>query len=171
MDERRYPIGHYHYDGPVSEAQVAAWIDEIEAFPAHLRDAVEGLSAEQSQRTYRPGGWTVQQVVHHVGDSHLNALLRFKWALTEDTPAIKPYYEDRWATLGDFDLPVAAGVAFIEQLHRRLVALLRSLTPAARQRKFIHPEMTEPVTIEQYIGLYAWHGKHHLAHIQNALQA
>jgi len=165
MDSLRYPIGKFEHDGEVADEDVARWIDQIESLPRQVRAAMEGLSEEQLDMPYRPDGWTVRQVVHHVGDSHLNSLVRFKWALTEDEPIIKAYYEDRWAELADYrDVPLETSLMFLETLHIRLVALLRSLDGEDLARRFVHPELGL-VSLAKNIGLYAWHGRHHLAHI------
>lgn len=165
MDDLRYPIGPFSPPEVIDDDVVQRWIDEIEAFPAQLRAAVDGFTEEQFETSYRPGGWTVRQVVHHVGDSHLNSIIRFKWALTEDTPTIKPYFEERWAELPDYHLvPIETSLNFLTYLHARWVPLLRALTQEDLARTFIHPE-SGVVSVAQNIGLYAWHGLHHLAHI------
>jgi len=164
-DLRRYPIGKFEAASGLTEADVAGFIDEIAALPAQLRQAVAGLSNEQLDTPYRPGGWTVRQVVHHLADSHLNSYTRFKLALTEDSPTIKPYEEDRWAELADGKTePVEVSLVLLEALHHRWVVLLRSLSPDQWQRTFNHP-VSGITPLIKAAGLYAWHGKHHLAHI------
>lgn len=166
VEELRYPIGRFAPPATISAAQVTAWIDDIERLPADLRAAVEVLSAEQLDTPYRPGGWTVRQVVHHLPDSHLNSLIRFKWALTEEQPAIKTYHEDRWAELADYRVvPIEVSLALLDALHERWVALLRSLGPAELARELQHPEWGT-VRLDVLIALYAWHGRHHLAHVR-----
>ena len=161
----RYPIGKFKIDDYITEGQRERFIDEIAEAPARLRAAVEGLSTEQIDTPYRPGGWSVRQVVHHVPDSHLNSYTRFKLALTEEEPTIKPYYEDRWAELDDArTAPLEISLALLESLHRRWVLLLRSLKPADFALAFRHPELGL-VTLEKNVALYAWHGRHHVAHI------
>jgi uncharacterized damage-inducible protein DinB len=161
----RYPIGQFQYDGPLTDAQRQRLIDQIEEAPAKLRAAVEGLSTQQLETPYRPGGWTVRQVVHHLPDSHLNSYMRFRLALTEDEPTIRPYYEDRWAKLDDArHAPIDISLALLESLHRRWVLLLRSLTARDYARTFIHPELGV-VSLDKNVSLYAWHGRHHVAHI------
>jgi len=165
MIDARYPIGKFHFEGPPSEAQRASLINEIEQAPAALRAAVKGLTPEQIDTPYREGGWTVRQVTHHVPDSHMNAYVRFKLALTEDEPTIKPYAEDRWAQLTDTQsTPVEVSLALLESLHSRWVNLLRSLGPEDWKRTFRHPELGL-VTLEKNLALYAWHGRHHIAHV------
>lgn len=167
MDEDlRYPIGRFTAPDVVGREQVGAWIDDIEVLPAQMRAAVEGWSRARLDTRYRPGGWTVRQVVHHMADSHMNSILRFKWALTEDRPEIKPYFEDRWAELRDYvDVPVDVSLQLLDALHRRWVVLLRGLTPEDLRREFIHPD-SGAIRLDVNIGIYAWHGRHHLAHIR-----
>ena len=165
MTDLRYPIGKFHFDGPPTEEQRKKFIDEISQAPANLRAAVKGLSEKQLDTPYRPDGWTVRQVTHHVPDSHLNAYVRFKLALTEEEPTIKPYAEDRWAQLADTQAtPVEVSLALLDSLHDRWVRLLRSLPPEDWKRTFRHPELGL-VTLERNLALYAWHGRHHVAHI------
>lgn len=165
MSDPRYPIGKFMYDVPPTEEQRLELIDSIEKAPAALRAAVKGLSPQQLEIPYRDGGWTVRQVVHHVPESHMNAYIRFKLALTEDEPTIKPYMEDRWATLPDVQsTPVDVSLALLENLHVRWVRLLRSLKAEDWKRKFRHPELGI-VTLEKNLALYSWHGQHHVAHV------
>jgi hypothetical protein len=169
-DDLRYPIGRFTAPEVVSPAQLAAWIDDIERLPAILRSVVEPLSAEQLETPYRPGGWNVRQVVHHLPDSHLNSFIRFKWALTESRPTIKTYFEDRWANLPDYSkVPVTTSLRLLEALHERWVGLLRALGPADLQREFVHPELGT-IRLDVNIGLYAWHGRHHTAHITGLVE-
>jgi hypothetical protein len=160
----RYPIGPFKLDGTPTDDDVRRSIDEIAEAPAKLRAAVEGLSAQQLDTPYRPDGWTVRQVVHHVPDSHLNSYCRFKLALTEDEPTIKPYREERWAELADSRAPIEVSLTLLESLHQRWVSLLKSLEPADFSRGFRHPEIGV-ITLAQNVCLYAWHGRHHTAHV------
>ena len=165
MRDPRYPIGKFTYDGPPSEEQRKKFIDDIERTPAVLRAAVQGLSPQQIETPYRDGGWTVQQVVHHVPESHMNAYIRFKLALTEDEPTIKPYAEDRWAQLPDCQsTPLEVSLALLESLHSRFVRVLRAITPEEWKRTFRHPELGV-MPLEKNLALYSWHGRHHVAHI------
>ena len=165
MSDLRYPIGKFAFDGPLHEDQKQKFLDNIADTPTNLCAAVSGLSDTQLDTPYRPGGWTVRQVVHHVPDSHLNAYTRFKLALTEKEPTIKPYAEDRWAELPDTKLtPIDVSLALLDALHTRWVRLLRSLRGDDWKRTFRHPELGV-VTLEWNAGLYAWHGRHHVAHI------
>jgi hypothetical protein len=165
MIDARYPIGKFHYSGPPSKEQSQEFLEDIAQTPTALRTAVAGLTAAQLDTPYRPGGWTVRQVVHHLPDSHLNSYVRFKLALTEENPTIKPYAEDRWAELSDTSAtPVEVSLTLLESLHDRWVRLLRSLSPEQWKRTFRHPELGE-MNLEKTLALYAWHGKHHVAHI------
>jgi len=165
MTDLRYPIGKFHFEGPLTESLKQASLADIARAPANLRAAVNGLSDAQLDTPYRSGGWTVRQVVHHVPDSHLNSYVRFKLALTEDEPTIKPYAEDRWAELADTkSTPIEVSLTLLESLHDRWVRLLRSLTPEEWKRTFRHPELGA-MTLEKTLALYAWHGRHHVTHI------
>lgn len=166
-EDLRYPIGRPDLKPELTEAERAEAIDRIETCPADLRQALAGLTPEQLDTPYRPGGWTLRQVAHHVPDSHLNAYIRFKWTLTEEEPTIKPYHEDRWAELADSRVtPVEVSLALLENVHTRWVALLHSLRPEDFQRTLIHPESGRR-TLDQMLGLYAWHGAHHVAHVKS----
>src|SRR5215207_2367749 len=161
-NDPRYPVGKFD---PNTYADRSANLRTIASLPQNLRAAVAGLNDEQLDTPYREGGWTLRQTVHHVADSHINSLCRFKLALTEDeTPTIRPYYEDRWAELADSLMPVDVSLKIVEGVHERWTALLDSFTEEDFEREFIHPE-TGPWTLEKVIALYAWHSKHHTAHI------
>jgi hypothetical protein len=165
MTDLRYPIGKFKYDGPPTPEQQQELLNQIAQAPARLREAVKGLSEQQLDTPYRPEGWTVRQVVHHVPDSHLNAYVRTKLALTEDEPTIKPYAEDRWAQLADTQAtPIEVSLALLDSLHDRWLRLLRSLRPEDWKRTFRHPDLG-PMSLEKNLALYAWHGRHHVAHI------
>jgi len=161
----RFPIGKFDPDFEVAPELREARIAILTDLPQRLREAVAGLDDRQLDTPYREGGWTVRQVVHHLPDSHANALTRFKLALTEDTPpTIKPYMEDRWADLGDSKLPVQVSLNLIEAIHQRWIALLHAMSYSDFQKKFIHPETGE-WTLDGALALYAWHSEHHTAHI------
>jgi DinB superfamily len=165
MNDPRYPIGKFAFTGSTDATQPKQFIDEIAQAPTALRAAVSGLNSQQTETPYRDGGWTVRQVVHHVPESHMNAYIRFKLALTEDEPTIKPYMEDRWARTEDVQsTPLEVSLAMLDLLHDRWVRLLRSLKPDDWKRTFRHPELGI-VSLEKNLALYAWHGKHHVAHI------
>jgi len=162
----RYPIGKYTFANSPTRQQVAEWVEDVARTPAALRAAVRGLADGQVETPYRPGGWTVRQLVHHLADSHLNAYTRFKLALTEDTPTIKPYDEAAWADLEDNrTVPIAVSLDLLEALHIRWVALLRAMTPEQMNRSFVHPEKGRAMRLDGALGLYAWHGRHHVAHV------
>ena len=166
VTDLRYPIGKFAYEGAMTDARRAECVARIAAAPAGFRAAVAGLDDDQLDTPYRPEGWTVRQVVHHVPDSHINAYTRIRLALTEDTPTIKPYEEARWAELPDArSLPVEISLGLIESLHARWVPLLRQLGAAQGARRFRHPEHGRLMTIDEVVAMYAWHGEHHLAHI------
>src|SRR5579871_5463873 len=160
-----YPIGKFSFPESSTAEQRQRWIADIAATPARMRAAVASLSTGQLDTPYRPGGWTVRQVVHHVPDSHINAYVRFKLALTETEPVIKPYDESLWANLADTQLtPIEVSLNLLESLHDRWVRLLRSLSESDFKRYFRHPEIGR-VRLDSYLASYAWHGRHHVAHI------
>lgn len=166
MDKLKFPIGEFQKPDDLTEALIANYISDIQSFPQRLRKEVENLSDEQLDSPYRSDGWTIRQVVNHCADSHLNSFTRFKLALTEDKPTIKPYYEDRWAELADSKtMPVEPALKMLEGLHERWTVLLTSLTKEDLKKKFIHPEHGKEISLDENIGIYAWHGNHHLAHI------
>ena len=159
-----YPIGKFDKTA-IDPKLRPEYIDTIKQLPDMIASAVAGLDEKQLDTEYRPGGWTVRQTVHHVADSHMNSLTRFKLALTEDEPpTIRPYYEDRWAELADSKLPVELSLKLIEGLHARWAAMLESMSDADFNKTFVHPE-TGPWTLDGALALYAWHSKHHTAHI------
>jgi aminopeptidase C len=165
-EDLRYPIGQFRYEGEPDQHRRDQWIEEIAATPANLRAVVAGLSPQQLDTPYRDKGWTVRQVVRHLPDSHLNAYTRIKLALTEDVPVIKPYEEARWAELPDGRAaPIELSLNLLESLHHRWVLLLRQLTPADFRRRFVHPEHGRSIELQETLALYAWHGRHHVAHI------
>jgi DinB superfamily len=165
MIDLRYPIGRFHKETGITSERRQALIDGIARLPVNLRAAVNKLSDQQLDTPYRPGGWTVRQVIHHVPDSHLNAYLRFKLALTESEPTIKPYDEKQWAELPDARLtPIEVSLSLLDNLHARWILLLRALEPAAFSKTFRHPDLGI-LTLDTQLGLYEWHGRHHLAHI------
>jgi len=165
MTDLRYPIGKFHFDGPLTPEQKQKSLDDLANAPANLRAAVLGLSPQQLDTPYRPEGWTVRQVVHHVPDSHMNAYIRFKLALTEDEPTIKPYEQQLWADLSDSkSTPIEISLTLLDSLHDRWLRLMQSLTPRDWKLTFRHPELGI-VSLEKNVALYAWHGRHHVAHI------
>jgi uncharacterized damage-inducible protein DinB len=161
----RYPLGEFKYENPLSDDERAACLAKIEETPARMRAAVAGLNEEQLDTPYRPEGWTVRQVVHHVPESHLTSYTRFKLAVTEDEPTVKPYFEDRWAQLDDArQAPISLSLDLLDAVHGRWIWFLRSLRQEDFQRTFRHPEIGI-VSLDKNVALYAWHGPHHVAQI------
>lgn len=170
--ELKYPIGIYSKPQEITQELLSEYILAISTFPEKLKNEVHYLTDSQLDTPYRPGGWTIRQVVHHCADSHMNSLVRFKLALTEDNPTIKPYYEDRWAELADSkSMPVNAALIMIEGIHARWTVLLTSLSERELSRTFFHPESNKQYRLDETIGVYAWHCNHHLAHITTAKKA
>jgi hypothetical protein len=171
VSDPRYPIGRHTHPDSVSPEQRAKFIEQIAQCPDALRAAVRGLDDARLDTPYRDGGWTVRQVVHHVPDSHLQAYVRIKLALTEDEPTIKAYEEDRWAELPEArSAPIEMSLSLLDAVHARWIAALRSLTPAHFTRRYFHPQQQRHLSIDQTLALYAWHGRHHVAHIQSLRQ-
>ncbi|GGK17283.1 putative metal-dependent hydrolase [Yeosuana aromativorans] len=167
----KYPIGKFDCPQNINSGHIEGWISILEHFPNRLEQLVKDLNAEQLDTVYRPGGWTVRQVVHHVSDSHHHSYARFKWALTEDKPVIKAYYEDRWAELFDSrTAPIDMSILHLKAIHFKLVYLLKGLSDADLNKTFIHPETNKEVLLKQNIGIYAWHCNHHYTHIENLLK-
>jgi hypothetical protein len=165
VTDLRYPIGKYEPITESNEAQRHALLESLAAAPLRLRAAVQDLSTQQLDTPYRPEGWTVRQVVHHVADSHVNGYIRFRWALTEAEPTIKPYDEKQWARLSDAHrADPALSLALLDALHQRWVLLLQALQPTDFDRTLLHPEMGW-LKLDTMLGLYDWHGRHHTAHI------
>ncbi len=165
-EDLRYPIGEFDKNFVVTPALRAEYIKTILALHDNLAGAVSGLNERQLDTPYRPDGWTIRQTIHHVADSHLNSFIRFKLALTEIAPTIRPYFEDRWAELPDSKMPIDVSMKIIQGLHLRWATLLMAMTEADFKRELIHPE-SGLWTLEKMLALYDWHGKHHTAHITN----
>jgi hypothetical protein len=162
----RYPIGRLVAPAETGAGARAEWIERIEFLPAEFRAAVAGLTPQQLDTPYRPGGWTVRQLVHHVPDSHLNAYVRFKLALSERDPTIRPYDQDAWALLPDTVYsPIETSLDLLASLHVRWATLLRALSEQEFERTYFHPESGRRFTLAEALGMYAWHGDHHLAHV------
>ena len=161
----RYPIGKYEPQS-YSELQKKEWLADIETLPIRLQEALDGLTIEQLETPYREGGWTVIQLVHHIADSHVNSYIRFKLGLTEDNPTIKPYEEKEWAELADIDtVPISVSISLLLAIHHRWIETIKGLTLEQWQRTVVHPEHGKQMTLWFLLGMYAWHGKHHVAHI------
>jgi len=160
----RFPIGKFQRPASITAEQRSGYIDTLAAAPDRFRDAVRGLSEEQLDTPYRDGGWTIRQVCHHVADSHMNSFIRFRLALTEDEPIVKPYDEAKWALIADAEMPVEPSLCLLSCLHHRMVVMLRSLSDAEFARTFRHPE-NGLMDLNTNLALYAWHSRHHEAHI------
>src|SRR4030095_6155429 len=165
LEKLKYPIGKFDWSLEVSNEDRRRAIKTIDAFPVKISDFISSLNDSQLDTPYRPEGWTVRQVVHHVADSHMNALIRIKLALTEDTPTIKPYDENAWSTLPDMKLPIAVSLSLIEGIHTRWIAVVNGMAVDQFARSFMHPELRTEMTLDHLLQLYAWHSHHHLAHI------
>lgn len=166
IDQLRFPIGKFKAPDNITSDDIEKWISELEQLPADFKDAVNLLKPEQLNTPYRPEGWTLLQVVHHVADSHMNSYIRFKLAASEDSPTIKPYFEDKWAHFEDGkNAAVEISLTLLQSLHSRWVLFLRSLKPEDFNKGFVHPEHGNLVLLKEALGMYAWHGKHHLHHI------
>lgn len=170
--DKKYPIGDFDYNAIHDVANAPEWIQEISAFAGKVKTELDNITEEQLQTPYREGGWSVNQVVHHVADSHMNAFVRVKLALTENNPLIKPYNEAAWATLADYtSVSVSDALILIDILHKKWCALLDSMTEDQFMRTFQHPESGINYTLIQATAMYAWHCNHHLAHIQLVTQS
>jgi hypothetical protein len=165
MEDLRYPIGKFSAKENHTAEELKTFIQRIESLPSKLEAAIEGFSNQQLDTPYRDGGWSVRQVVHHVADSHMNAYIRVKWMLTEETPIIKAYNEKLWAETGETTSDPALSLLLIKALHTKWTTLLKSLSQNQLQKEFIHPDTKKNVALHNLIGMYAWHGDHHLAHI------
>jgi len=171
LEKLKYPIGKFVMPEVFDQKQVDTWVSEIEALPQQIRQATEKLTELELEQTYRPQGWTLRQVIHHVPDSHMNAYIRFKQAITEDVPIIRPYYEERWAETAEAkNGDIRLSLDLLTGLHQRWVAFLKTLNIEDYQRKYIHPAHNQELTLDNMLGMYAWHGKHHLTHITNTLK-
>lgn len=166
----RYPIGQY-VPLPFSDALLRERLIDIAQLPARLEAAIENLDAHQLHTPYRPGGWTVHQVVHHVADSHINAYCRFKLTLTENNPTVKSYEENDWVNLPDVQLPINNALTLLHALHQRLYILLKQVSAEEWERTYVHSATQQQHTLWYLLGMYAWHGNHHVAHITTLRQA
>lgn len=170
LENLKYPIGRFKKPEIITADDINNYITEIRTLPVKLRKAVQNLSDEDLNLSYKPEGWNIRQLVHHLADSHMNSLIRFKLAITEDGPTIKPYFESRWAELADSkSMPVEGALKMIEGIHERWIFLVQNFSEADWQRTFFHPESQRYNRLDDTLCLYAWHGKHHLAHVNLAL--
>lgn len=162
----KYPIGKFIAPEIYTDAYILEKINEIANFPEKIKSETLSLTNEQLETQYRPEGWTIRQVIHHCAESHMNCYIRIKWALTENNPIIKYYHEDLWSELNDsLTMPIAPSITLLEGLHYRLAYLMKSLSKIDLEKSFIHPEHGKEFKLKEIIGMYAWHGNHHLAHI------
>lgn len=169
-EQMRYPTGKFKAPASYTIDDMHRWIAEIKTLPGKLRNAVIGLNERQLDTQYRVGGWSLRQVIHHLADSHMNSLTRFKLALTEDNPTIKPYEEADWALLSDYRMPVEPSLKMLEGIHQHWAALLESFAEDDWNRSFMHPASGDTVPLKKALALYAWHGRHHLAHITETIK-
>ncbi len=165
LEQLKYPIGQFTAPEFINDKYLQLWMRDIELLPSQIRLAAAGMDDEQLDTPYRPDGWTVRQVVHHIADSHMNGYIRVKLALTEENPVIKPYEEQLWAELPDSKLDIDVSLKIIDSVHTRWVTLLRGLNVKQFARTFYHPGNERDYTLEYHTGLYSWHGRHHVAHI------
>lgn len=165
LEKLQYPIGKFQKPEIISRKTIDAWIGEIASFPERIEKAISGMNEAQLDTQYRPDGWTIRQVVHHCADSHMNSFIRFKLALTEDNPQIKPYEEQLWAEAPDYDMDPGVSIALLKALHSRWVVLLRSISEKDFSKTFYHPGSQKIYRLDINTGIYAWHCNHHLAHI------
>lgn len=170
-EDQKYPIGKFIKPEIINSEIIKKWRNDIELFPSKLTKEVSNLTNSQLDTAYRTNGWTIRQVIHHCADSHINGFIRFKLALTEDNPIIKPYFEDRWAELSDSkEFPIEASLKIIEGIHERWSKIIANLTESELEKTFFHPEHNKEFQLIEYIGNYAWHSNHHLAHITTLKQ-
>jgi len=171
LEQLQYPIGKFQKPASISAEDITNWIQVLEELPARIETMVKSLSSEQLDTPYRPEGWTVRQLIHHIADSHHNSYIRFKWGLTEERPIIKPYDEKAWSALFDArTAPIQMSLDHLKAVHAKLVYLLKGLTDADLDRVFIHPDGNTVSSLKENIGRYAWHSNHHVAHIQNLIK-
>jgi hypothetical protein len=166
MNANQYPVGPFEFERPIPDDEIPALMASIRALPDELDAIVAGAPAGAMARPYRDGGWTGVQVIHHLADSHMNAFIRFKLALTEDHPTIRPYHQDGWARTADNGAPIEASRLILRGVHTRWTAILEAMTPGDFERGFHHPEQGRDFTLRTTLGLYEWHGRHHLAHLR-----
>ncbi len=166
MTDERYPIGSFEKKTSYSQEDLNGYMEQIERLPGQLLDEINSFSSQQLDTPYREGGWTVRQLIHHIADSHLHAYIRMKWTLTEENPLIKAYDEKLWAQTDENNADPNLSILLLNSLHAKWVALIKTLQPAGLAKVFTHPQTKKEVRLDTLIALYAWHGRHHLAHIQ-----
>lgn len=166
----RFPIGEFEKPTTITKQHIDNWISSIESFPERIESITKNLSDDELSYNYRPEGWNIRQVVHHCADSHINSIIRFKLAVTEDSPTIRPYFEDRFAKLIDYTEPLEAPISILKGVHKKLGILLKSFSEDDLKREYIHPEHGKRFSLKETIGVYAWHSNHHFAHIEQAIK-
>lgn len=166
----RFPIGEFQKPENITKAHLNEWISSIESLPQRIESITKNLNNDELNYLYRPNGWSIRQVVHHCADSHINSIIRFKLAITENRPTIRPYFEDRFAKLVDYEEPLDASISILKGVHSKLTTLLNNFTEEELGREFIHPEHGKTFSVDETIGVYAWHSNHHFAHIEQALK-
>jgi len=166
----KFPIGEFQKPKEITDQHIKKWITAIETLPQSVISITKNLNEKELNYKYRPGGWSIKQVVHHCADSHINSIIRFKLGLTEDTPTIRPYFEDRFAKLIDYNQPIDSAISILTGIHKKLGVLLKSFSEEDLKREFVHPEHGKHFSLAETIGIYAWHSNHHLAHIDQALK-
>lgn len=170
LDTSRYPIGKFEKPEIITESQFTDWLNQMETLPARVERLVKNLPESELNLQYREGSWTIRQLVHHLADSHMNAYMRIKLALTEDQPTIKPYHQEGWAGTPDNELPQEVPLSILTHLHGKMVYILRNLSEEQLNRAYFHPDNKDYPSLKEITGMYAWHGEHHLAHIKMALE-
>jgi hypothetical protein len=170
LEHLKYPIGKFVCPAIITEQHIKQWLSILEAFPNRLETLVKTLDNQQLDTPYRPEGWTIRQVIHHIADSHHNSYTRFKWAITEDNPVIKAYNETAWAKLHDYNEPIENSLLHIKVVHVKLVHFVKGLSLQDLERTFIHPDGNEIVALKENLGIYAWHSNHHYAHIERLMK-
>lgn len=169
LEKLKYPIGKFNCPKHITKSHINEWILVLAKFPERLNNLVSKLNDTQLNTPYRPNGWTVRQLIHHISDSHHHSYIRFKWAMTEDNPVIKAYNENTWAQQHDYNQPIAQSLLHINVIHAKLVHYIKGLNMQDLERTFIHPENNETVALKQNLGIYAWHSNHHFAHIEGLI--
>lgn len=170
LEKLKYPIGQFHCPKEITKLHIRDWIQVLENLPTRLEKLVENLDDEQLNTPYRPGGWTIREVIHHVSDSHHHSYIRFKWAMTEDNPVIKAYNEQDWANLHDYTSSIKISQLHLRAVHAKLVQFIKGLKDSDLERTFIHPEGNRTVKLKENLGIYAWHSNHHYAHIESVMK-
>jgi len=171
IDQLKYPYGKFEYGKTYSDADIQSFFKAIEELPASLNKIAAQLTPELLNRSYRPEGWNTQQIIHHLADSHINAFIRLKLTLTQDTPTINPYNQDAWAIMADAKLPIEPSLNIIENIHKRMVTVIKAMSKEDFKKTYYHPEYKKKIELDEFVALYAWHGKQHLGHLNIILKS